>query len=63
MASAYLPALPRPAVTVRTATLWLLGLTAALFLVVFEQGTLTAGTPVLHEAFHDARHLLGVPCH
>jgi cobalt transporter subunit CbtB len=61
--STYLPALPRPVVTIRTAGLWLLGLSAALFLVAFEQGTLTAGSPVLHEAFHDARHLLGFPCH
>jgi len=38
-------------------------LTATVFLVAFEQGTLTGGLPVLHEAFHDARHLLGFPCH
>lgn len=63
MTSAYLPALPSPAIRARTAALWLLVLSAALFLVAFEQGTLTAGAPVLHEAFHDARHLLGFPCH
>jgi cobalt transporter subunit CbtB len=40
-----------------------LALTATVFLVAFEQGTLTGGLPVLHEAFHDARHLLGFPCH
>ncbi|MFC4338093.1 CbtB domain-containing protein [Salininema proteolyticum] len=36
---------------------------AVLYAVGFEQGTLTGGTPWLHEAFHDARHLLGFPCH
>ncbi|WP_025274466.1 CbtB domain-containing protein [Haloglycomyces albus] len=38
-------------------------LTAVVYGVAFEQGTLTGGTPWLHEAFHDARHLLGFPCH
>ncbi|THV42079.1 CbtB domain-containing protein [Glycomyces buryatensis] len=42
-------------------TLFALG--ALVFLVAFEQGALTGGAPVLHEAFHDARHLLGFPCH
>lgn len=42
-------------------TLFAMG--ALVFLVAFEQGTLTGGLPVLHEAFHDARHLLGFPCH
>ncbi|MCH7230816.1 CbtB-domain containing protein [Glycomyces sp. L485] len=41
----------------------LFAFTATLFLVAFEQGTITGGLPVLHEAFHDARHLLGFPCH
>jgi cobalt transporter subunit CbtB len=36
---------------------------AVVFGVAFEQGALTGGLPVLHEAFHDARHLLGFPCH
>jgi cobalt transporter subunit CbtB len=40
-----------------------LAASALVFLVGFEQGTLTGGLPVLHEAFHDARHLLGFPCH
>ncbi|GAB3230783.1 hypothetical protein GCM10027447_25430 [Glycomyces halotolerans] len=53
----------------RTAPRWglmaltVLAMSALMFLVGFEQGTLTGGSPVLHEAFHDARHLLGLPCH
>jgi len=43
--------------------LLLFAMVAVVFLVAFEQGTLTGGLPVLHEAFHDARHLLGFPCH
>jgi hypothetical protein len=42
-----------------------------LYAVGFDQGTLAAPMTqaladkggVLHEFFHDARHLLGVPCH
>lgn len=34
-----------------------------LYLAGMEQGALTGGTPLLHEVFHDARHLLGLPCH
>lgn len=45
------------------ALLWLAVLAGALFVVLFEQGILTGGQPVAHELFHDARHLLGVPCH
>jgi hypothetical protein len=45
------------------ASLWMLVLASALFLVTFEQGALTGGQPLLHELFHDARHLLGFPCH
>lgn len=41
------------------------------YAVLFDQGTLAAPLTdamadsggVLHELFHDARHLLGVPCH
>lgn len=46
-----------------TAALWLLALAAVIALVSFEQGQLTDGAPLLHELFHDARHLLGFPCH
>jgi cobalt transporter subunit CbtB len=60
--SAYVPAIS-PLSAVRGTTVWTLALGAVLFLVAFEQGALTAGVPVLHEAFHDARHLLGFPCH
>ena len=40
-----------------------------LFAVAFDQGQLAAlaqagsGDTVVHEAFHDARHILGFPCH
>jgi hypothetical protein len=54
-----------PAIVV-AAAVWLL-VTA----VAFDQGALLAPITnalrdsggVLHEFFHDARHLLGVPCH
>jgi hypothetical protein len=44
---------------------------AAVYAVAFDQGVLGAvftdalrdSGGVLHEVFHDARHLLGVPCH
>lgn len=43
-------------------------LAVALFwTVMMEAGAVTAALgqsgPVLHELFHDARHLVGVPCH
>lgn len=49
----------------------LLLLLTALYLVGFDQGAAAAPVTsamaedggVLHELFHDARHLLGVPCH
>ena len=40
-----------------------------LFAVAFDQGQLAqiaqagAGGSGMHEAFHDARHVLGFPCH
>ena len=42
---------------------------AAAVAVAFDQGQLAAlaqagsGDTVVHEAFHDARHILGFPCH
>lgn len=42
---------------------WAVILSSVILLASFEQGTLTAGAPVAHELFHDARHLLGFPCH
>jgi hypothetical protein len=44
---------------------------AVFWLVAFDQGAAAAPLTsamaedggVLHELFHDARHLLGVPCH
>lgn len=46
--------------------LLLAGAVGVLWLVTFEGGAISqaigrAGT--LHELFHDARHLVGVPCH
>ena len=36
----------------------------AAYAVTLENGaTLAAGADVVHELFHDGRHLLGVPCH
>lgn len=56
--------LHEPTVADRTsAALWSVVLIAIIGLVSFEQGALTGGAPVLHELFHDARHLLGFPCH
>ena len=58
--SLYLPALAS-----------LLLVAGVLYVVAFDQGTLASlvttrlleSGGVLHEFFHDARHLLGVPCH
>jgi hypothetical protein len=42
---------------------------ALLFAVAFDQGQLAqlvqaaAGDSTVHEVFHDARHMLGFPCH
>ncbi len=42
---------------------------ALLFGVAFDQGQLAqlvqaaAGDSTVHEVFHDARHMLGFPCH
>jgi len=62
-------------VSLRTLTWPALGalllLIAVLYAVGYDQGALAAPVThamadsggVLHEFFHDARHLLGVPCH
>ncbi len=42
---------------------WMFLLAAIITLISFEQGQVTGGAPLLHELFHDARHLLGFPCH
>jgi hypothetical protein len=47
----------------RQAVAWLVLLAGVLFAAMFEQGALTGGQPLLHELLHDARHLLGLPCH
>ena len=37
---------------------------ATVYALTMENGaTLQAGATVLHELFHDGRHMLGVPCH
>ena len=37
---------------------------ATIYALTMENGaTLRAGATVVHELFHDGRHLLGVPCH
>ena len=49
----------------------LLALLVTMYLVALDQGALASVATdrlldsggVLHEFFHDARHLLGVPCH
>ena len=33
------------------------------YLVQFDQGVVSQTGMFLHELVHDARHLLGVPCH
>ena len=45
---------------------WLVAAMALLsvYALTMENGaTLSAGATVLHELFHDGRHMLGVPCH
>ncbi|MDQ1709347.1 MAG: hypothetical protein QOG49_732 [Frankiaceae bacterium] len=57
------PRIPAVAVITLAALLALI----AVFAVAFDQSYLLTGTAhannVVHEFFHDARHLLGVPCH
>jgi hypothetical protein len=49
--------------------LTVLAAVAMLFAVAFDQGQLAqlvqaaAGDSTVHELFHDARHMLGFPCH
>ena len=52
-----------------SAALSVLGAAGLLFAVAFDQGQLAqvvqaaAGDSTVHEVFHDARHMLGFPCH
>lgn len=62
MTGLQIPAPPAPRERL-AASAWALALVSLVFLASFEQGAVTGGTPLLHELFHDARHLLGVPCH
>ncbi len=63
-----LPVRVLPAAPLRLALAVLFAL-ALLFAVAFDQGQLAqavqaaAGDEVVHEVFHDARHMLGFPCH
>lgn len=64
------PAPTTTPLTLVTSTLLAVGLAAAtLFAVGFDQGQLTgvvasgADSLLVHEVFHDARHMLGFPCH
>ena len=67
------PAAPAPSSTSRSlvvnALLPALIATLALFAVAFDQGQITAVVAsgadelLVHELFHDARHMLGFPCH
>jgi hypothetical protein len=44
--------------------LWLAGaLLLIVYLVSMDQGAVSRLGSLLHEAMHDGRHLLGVPCH
>lgn len=51
------------------AALAVLSAAGLLFAVAFDQGQLAqlvqaaAGDSTVHEVFHDARHMLGFPCH
>jgi hypothetical protein len=55
-----------PVLALPLAALWA---AALLFAVAFDQGQLAqlvraaAGDSTVHEVFHDARHMLGFPCH
>jgi hypothetical protein len=64
-------AITRPAEGVVSIPTWawlalLLGV-AVLWMVTFEDGqvmsALGQANALMHETFHDGRHLLGVPCH
>ena len=56
--------LPLPALAMTV-----LGAASLLFAVAFDQGQVAqalqaaAGDSTVHEFFHDARHMLGFPCH
>lgn len=34
-----------------------------IYLVQYDQGAISQSGLFMHEAMHDGRHLLGVPCH
>lgn len=57
----------RPVVpAISSVSAWLVALVAllALYALTLENGAVLAdGARFLHEAFHDGRHFVGVPCH
>ena len=61
--------LPAPSRLPVAAALTVLSAAGLLFAVAFDQGQLAqvvqaaAGDSTVHEVFHDARHMLGFPCH
>lgn len=61
--------LPAPSRLPVAAALSVLAAAGLLFAVAFDQGQLAqlvqaaAGDSTVHEVFHDARHMLGFPCH
>ena len=61
--------LPAPSRQPVAAALTVLAAAGLLFAVAFDQGQLAqalqaaAGDATVHEVFHDARHMLGFPCH
>ena len=61
--------LPAPSRLPVAAALSVLAAAGLLFTVAFDQGQLAqlvqaaAGDSTVHEVFHDARHMLGFPCH
>ncbi len=54
---------PVPLRDLAPALLAALAMLLLMYLVQFDQGAVSQTGTFLHELVHDARHLLGVPCH
>ena len=54
---------PVPLRDLAPALLMAAALLLLVYLVQFDQGAVSQTGAFLHELVHDARHLLGVPCH
>lgn len=55
-----------PPIPWRVLRRWLLvalALAVLLYVVGFDQGAVSRAGNLLHEAMHDGRHALGLPCH